>query len=267
MFSALNLSGIIPNFEVGDVSPDITNDTLLIYQDIFVGPDGNINVSVSSNLNGLFDTNLVNDIPNSSDAQNQPISTTEGSFGVKPITSTEGISGTQDELITQSPVETWEVENITRPWLLSDVINLNTVSDTDLQLIIRQNMPHVGEDMLDRISELLKLHGGTFKISMLDDILRNLDVSSTTIVNGSQDVEDKTTTHSPEVGTEVLTEKIIETTSKSEIEETKTSTSRSNNQIDVNLSATEVFTQVTPELNANSVSGTTTSIMEEKPCF
>ena len=56
MFTALNVSGIIPNFDgvAGDVSTDITNDTLLIFQDIFVGPDGKVNVSTGSNLNGLL---------------------------------------------------------------------------------------------------------------------------------------------------------------------------------------------------------------------
>ena len=57
MFQALNHSGLVASFDesLSDISSDITNDTLLIHQDILTGPDGQINISTVSNLPGLFD--------------------------------------------------------------------------------------------------------------------------------------------------------------------------------------------------------------------
>ena len=121
MFTALNVSGIIPNFDgvAEDVSTDITNDTLLIFQDIFVRPDGKVNVSTGSNLNGLFDTNLINDISNISSVLVLPQpSTTASPGGI--------IGGAQNESINSPNMDTDTVTN--KPWLLEDKIDLDNIT-------------------------------------------------------------------------------------------------------------------------------------------
>merc|ERR1712106_905072 len=72
VFTALNASGIVTTFDGVDVNlpAEITNDTLVIFQDILVGPDGNIDLTSTSNLNGLFDDNVLNAIKDAVSASN-----------------------------------------------------------------------------------------------------------------------------------------------------------------------------------------------------
>ena len=148
MFTQLNGSGLVPDFNVdGNVLSEISNDTLLIFQDVLVQPGGNINVSVASNLDGLLDTDLLNVISNSS-------------------------------LILNSP-STTSAPPVTRPWLLSDQINLENISDDDLKALILTNIPNIDGIMLEKISGILKSHGGSINLTMLDDILRNIEIPGT----------------------------------------------------------------------------------------
>ena len=246
MFTALNVSGIIPNFDgvAGDVSTDITNDTLLIFQDIFVGPDGKVNVSTGSNLNGLFDTNLINDISNISSVLVLPQpSTTASPGGI--------IGGAQNDSINSPDMDTDTVTN--KPWLLEDKIDLDNIAESDLRYIIMTNMPNIDNDTIERISGILKSHGGSINLSMLDDILRNTKIPDKSFLD-SDDNKLFTTSNENPTPTNIHYEDDFSFTTISSI----------NNKDDGLTSTTTVSSQDNSLQTGNGVSETTSSIIEEK---
>ena len=246
MFTALNVSGIIPNFDgvAGDVSTDLTNETLLIFQDIFVGPDGKVNVSTGSNLNGLFDTNLINDISNISSVLVLPQpSTTASPGGI--------IGGAQNESINSPNMDTDTVTN--KPWLLEDKIDLDNIAESDLRYIIMTNMPNIDNDTIERISGILKSHGGSIYLSMLDDILRNTKIPDKSFLD-SDDNKLFTTSNKNPTPTIIQYEDDFSFTTVSSI----------NNKDDGLTSTTTVSSQDNSLQTGNGVSETTSSIIEEK---
>ena len=55
IFDKLNQSGIVPSFDAADLTTDIEDDTVLIFQDVVVGPTGELlNITTTSNLPGLL---------------------------------------------------------------------------------------------------------------------------------------------------------------------------------------------------------------------
>ena len=156
MFLKLNNSGLVASFDgsLTDVPSDIStdNDTLLIVQNIFVGPDGNINISTASNLNGLFEGNI-------QDERN-------------------GLSSSTEMSVTQNVREQLETEPThsgIRPHL-SQEVDLEDIPDTDLRHLIMTYIPKVEPDMIEKISDILKSHGGRISPDILHDTLKNIQL-------------------------------------------------------------------------------------------
>ena len=157
MFLKLNNSGLVASFDgsLTDVSSDISpdNDTLLIVQNIFVGPDGNINISTASNLNGLFDGNIQDE-----------------RSGLSPSTETS-LAVTEDVSVEQ--LETEPTHAGIGPHL-SQEVDLEDIPDTDLRHLIMTYIPKVEPDMIEKISDILKSHGGRISLDILHDTLKNI---------------------------------------------------------------------------------------------
>ena len=166
MFLTLNDSGLVASFDgsVSDGSSDITNDTLLIFQDIFVGPDGKINISTASNLNGLFDSDIKDD-------------RTGAPVIPEPDSSTE-ISVTQN---VRQELET----DPTGP-LLGQEVDLENIPENELRHIIMTCIPNVESDMIEKISAILRAHGGLIELDILHDSLKNIKIP-----RDQQDVDER----------------------------------------------------------------------------
>ena len=152
MFQALNHSGLVASFDesLSDISSDITNDTLLIHQDILLGPDGQINISTVSNLPGLFDGSVKEVI--SDGAPSSGISVAEN---------------TKLELETET--------SSSRPLLVEEV-DLETIPDTELRHVIMTCIPNLESDMIEKISDILRSHGGLISLDVLHDSLKNIKI-------------------------------------------------------------------------------------------
>lgn len=234
MFLKLNNSGLVASFDgsLTDVPSDIStdNDTLLIVQNIFVGPDGNINISTASNLNGLFEGNI-------QDERN-------------------GLSSSTEMSVTQNVREQLETEPThsgIRPHL-SQEVDLENIPDTDLRHIIMTYIPKLEPDMIEKISDILKSHGGRISLDTLHDTLRNIHMPGQ-----PENVDERVLDAISEI-----TETLYKVTAGPG--PTRESTTSSVNQSDGDQS-TRVFTSVPPGEQAVTATPTPTSINDimEKP--
>ena len=154
MFLKLNNSGLVASFDgsLTDVPSDISNDTLVIVQDIVLGPDGNINISTASNLAGLFTGNIPDE--------------------------RVGMASSTEPSVTQhvgQQLETEPTHSGIRP-LLGQEVDLGNIADTDLRHIIMTYIPKVEPDMIEKISDILKSHGGRIHLDTLHDTLKNINL-------------------------------------------------------------------------------------------
>jgi hypothetical protein len=169
VFTSLNTSGIVTTFDGADLDlpTEITNDTLVIFQDIFVGPDGIVNLTSTSNLNGLFDDNALNAIR---DSLNIP-STNVVVDKIVPseIVPTAITTSKEDKKIES------EDGKVTTKAGKTDVDN---ISEADLQYIIMRSLPDLDADTITKIQIILRLYGGQLDLSFLHEIRANKPVTN-----------------------------------------------------------------------------------------
>merc|ERR1712050_655578 len=128
------------------------NDTLLIFQDIFVGPDGNINLTSTSNLDGLL---LGGDI----------LHNIGGPVLVQPSNGNIEFSEDKEEKKIESE-ETIRQTNAGKT-------DIDQISDADLRYIIMRSLPNLRNHTITKIQIILKLFGGQLDLSFLHEIGEN----------------------------------------------------------------------------------------------
>ena len=164
VFAGLNNSGLVPTFDGVDLNlpTEVTNDTLVIFQDIFVGPDGVINLTSTSNLDGLLlGDNVLNTIQ-------------EPGLLVHPSIENLDLSSEDKE---EKKIESEESIQQTN----AGKTDIDQISDVDLQYIIMRSLPNFSNNTRTKIQYILKSYGGQLDLSFLHEIGENKPVTNPNI--------------------------------------------------------------------------------------